>query len=65
VNRIKNSENARQKYQYYTNDDYHKFEPVDLRTLRHKSKDNLGGEDLTDLNFDRAEEEPSEKPSKR
>jgi hypothetical protein len=46
-------------YEYYTNDDYNKFELVDFRTLRYKSKDNLGGEDLTDLNFDMSEEEPS------
>jgi hypothetical protein len=46
-------------YEYYTNDDYNKFELVDFRTLRYKSKDNLGGEDLTDLNFDMSEDEPS------
>lgn len=63
VKRIKKSENASQAYEYYTNEDYNKFELVDFRTLRYKSKDNMGGEDVSEL-FLRTESEDEQESQK-
>ena len=57
VKRIRKSENAAHSYEYYTNDDYNKFELIDFRTLRYKSKDTTGGEDVSELNLDLSDEE--------
>lgn len=62
MKRIKKSENASHSYEYYTNEDYNKFELVDFRTLRYKSKEAAGGEDVSDLNFDLSEDEPHCRP---
>ena len=63
VKRIKKSENASHAYEYYTNDDYNKFELVDFRTLRYKSKENTGGEDVSEL-FLRTESEDDQESQK-
>jgi hypothetical protein len=63
VKRIKKSENAPHAYEYYTNDDYNKFELVDFRTLRYKSKENMGGEDVSEL-FLRTESEDDQESRK-
>ena len=64
VKRIKKSENASHAYEYYTNDDYNKFELVDFRTLRYKSKENMGGEDVSEL-FIRSESEDEQESHRR